>query len=314
MSTKTKFAAAAIATVVLTGGFAATTQSAQAGYKGAGLGVGIAAGALFGAALASNAYGGPVYYNDYGYRRCGLVRQYDVYGNYIGTNAAGDTAAPNGTGVYVDGLNNTVGGTSADKRNVISGNRNSGIYLDTGVTGTTIQGNYIGTDAAGTTGLAGGDNGISIHGASNNTIGGTTAAARNVISGNGFHGGLQFTPQTWRGFGGGEFAPVAYQASREQQIAVAERVLAKQGWGAWPTCSRKAGATGEAAAQRSAPGAQSVRLSAPAAGNYVVKRGDTLGSIAKANNVAGGWQSIVAKNPALAGNPNHIMPGQQLAI
>ena len=66
----------------------------------------------------------------------------------------------------------------------------------------------------------------------------------NTNTGNGFSGGLQFTPSTWRAFGGtGE----AYNASREQQIAVAERVLAGQGWGAWPVCSRKAHATGYAA-------------------------------------------------------------------
>ena len=86
-----------------------------------------------------------------------------------------------------------------------------------------------------------------------------------VNTGNGFQGGLQFTSSTWRGFGGAQFAPAAHQASRVQQITVAERVLAKQGWGAWPVCSRKAGAAGESATQRSAP-AQQVRLSAPATG------------------------------------------------
>lgn len=67
----------------------------------------------------------------------------------------------------------------------------------------------------------------------------------NTNTGNGYHGGLQFSPSTWRGFGGTEFAPSAHQASRAEQIAVAERVLAKQGWGAWPVCSRKAGARGK---------------------------------------------------------------------
>ncbi|AKK05273.1 transglycosylase-like protein [Corynebacterium mustelae] len=62
-----------------------------------------------------------------------------------------------------------------------------------------------------------------------------------INTGNGYHGGLQFSPSTWRGYGGQEFAPYAYQATREQQIAVAERVLAGQGWGAWPACSRKLG-------------------------------------------------------------------------
>ncbi|MCH9641791.1 MAG: transglycosylase family protein, partial [Actinomycetia bacterium] len=57
-----------------------------------------------------------------------------------------------------------------------------------------------------------------------------------INTGNGYHGGLQFSPSTWSGHGGGEFAPVAHQATREEQIAVAERVLATQGKGAWPSC------------------------------------------------------------------------------
>ena len=62
-----------------------------------------------------------------------------------------------------------------------------------------------------------------------------------INTGNGYSGGLQFHPQTWTGHGGGEYAPSAAGATREQQIAVAERVLASQGWGAWPSCSAKAG-------------------------------------------------------------------------
>jgi hypothetical protein len=62
-----------------------------------------------------------------------------------------------------------------------------------------------------------------------------------INTGNGFSGGLQFTPGTWRAFGGGAYAAYAYQASRSAQIAVARKVLAAQGWGAWPACSRKLG-------------------------------------------------------------------------
>ena len=51
-----------------------------------------------------------------------------------------------------------------------------------------------------------------------------------------FDGGLQFLPSTWWGFGGGEYAPYAYQATRRQQIDIAERVLAVQGPNAWPNC------------------------------------------------------------------------------
>ncbi|WP_033218740.1 transglycosylase family protein [Kitasatospora phosalacinea] len=63
----------------------------------------------------------------------------------------------------------------------------------------------------------------------------------NINTGNGFYGGLQFTSSTWRAFGGGQYAARADQASRSQQIAVAERVLASQGPGAWPVCSKRAG-------------------------------------------------------------------------
>jgi hypothetical protein len=62
-----------------------------------------------------------------------------------------------------------------------------------------------------------------------------------INTGNGYFGGLQFAASTWVGFGGEEFAPRADLASREQQIVVAERVLAVQGWGAWPACSRRLG-------------------------------------------------------------------------
>ncbi|GLY64328.1 transglycosylase [Amycolatopsis taiwanensis] len=60
-------------------------------------------------------------------------------------------------------------------------------------------------------------------------------------TGNGFEGGLQFTNSTWLAYGGGAYAQHAYQATREEQIAVATRVQAGQGWGAWPVCSRKIG-------------------------------------------------------------------------
>ncbi|MCV6980526.1 transglycosylase family protein [Mycolicibacterium pulveris] len=57
-----------------------------------------------------------------------------------------------------------------------------------------------------------------------------------INTGNGYHGGLQFAPGTWAGHGGKEFAPAAHLATKEEQIAVAERVLATQGKGAWPSC------------------------------------------------------------------------------
>ncbi|MGP9538819.1 transglycosylase family protein [Brachybacterium sp. AOP43-C2-M15] len=57
-----------------------------------------------------------------------------------------------------------------------------------------------------------------------------------INTGNGYYGGLQFSQQTWEGYGGTEYAPSADQASKSQQIAVAEKVLAGQGAGAWPNC------------------------------------------------------------------------------
>ncbi|CAB0595493.1 hypothetical protein CIP107536_00861 [Corynebacterium diphtheriae] len=62
-----------------------------------------------------------------------------------------------------------------------------------------------------------------------------------INTGNGFTGGLQFVDSTWLGLGGGVYAPQAYLATREQQIAIAEKVLAVQGWGAWPACTAKLG-------------------------------------------------------------------------
>ncbi len=59
-----------------------------------------------------------------------------------------------------------------------------------------------------------------------------------INTGNGYYGGLQFSASTWRAYGG---AGSASSASREQQIAVAQKVQAAQGWGAWPSCTRKLG-------------------------------------------------------------------------
>ncbi len=142
----------------------------------------------------------------------------------------------------------------------------------------------------------------------------------NINNGNGYHGGLQFSPTTWTSFGGNQFAPSAHKASRAEQIVVAERVLAKQGWGAWPVCSRKADARGEPATQRSAPKRDSVPTTpisdgSPATGgSYVVRSGDTLSHIAARNGVKGGWKALAAKNPQLGGDPNSISIGQALRM
>ncbi|MFE3513776.1 transglycosylase family protein [Streptomyces sp. NPDC059166] len=60
----------------------------------------------------------------------------------------------------------------------------------------------------------------------------------NTNTGNGYHGGLQFSPSTWRAYGGAKYAPRADLATRSEQIAVGERVARSQGMGAWPTCGR----------------------------------------------------------------------------
>ncbi|MGC4933910.1 transglycosylase family protein [Gordonia sp. DT30] len=58
-----------------------------------------------------------------------------------------------------------------------------------------------------------------------------------INSGNGFYGGIQFDQNTWDRWGGQEYAPRPDLATREEQIAIAEKTQAAQGWGAWPTCS-----------------------------------------------------------------------------
>src|SRR3954465_12899887 len=61
-----------------------------------------------------------------------------------------------------------------------------------------------------------------------------------INTGNGYYGGLQFTQGTWVNYGGNGFASRADLATREEQIAIADKVLQSQGWGAWPVCSRNA--------------------------------------------------------------------------
>jgi titin len=112
-----------------------------------------------------------------------------VLGNFIGLNAAGDGGLNNSSGgveISTGAANNTVGGTSAGARNVISGNTNNGILIaGAGTTGNNVQGNFIGLNSAGAADLGNSTSGVEIFaGAANNTVGGTTAAARNVISGN----------------------------------------------------------------------------------------------------------------------------------
>jgi ferric-dicitrate binding protein FerR (iron transport regulator) len=62
-----------------------------------------------------------------------------------------------------------------------------------------------------------------------------------INTGNGYYGGLQMLGSTWRAYGGGEFARLPDQASRAQQITVAERIRGDVGFGAWPACARQLG-------------------------------------------------------------------------
>jgi Transglycosylase-like domain len=62
-----------------------------------------------------------------------------------------------------------------------------------------------------------------------------------INTGNGYYGGLQFSEGTWLGYGGGEFAPYAHEATREEQIIVAERLRAARGYAPWPACRAKLG-------------------------------------------------------------------------
>jgi hypothetical protein len=115
-----------------------------------------------------------------------------VMGNYIGVNNNGVTPLPNDVGVmiFAGATFNTVGGLAAGAGNVISANDGVGVHiLDPGTTGNLVQGNIIGLDASGTLARGNGNEGVLIQtGAAGNTIGGTSSAARNIISGNGSHG------------------------------------------------------------------------------------------------------------------------------
>ncbi|MEU1286009.1 transglycosylase family protein [Kitasatospora sp. NPDC005856] len=87
-----------------------------------------------------------------------------------------------------------------------------------------------------------------------------------ISTGNGFHGGLQFSPSTWAAYGGTAYASQANKATRAQQIAVAEKVLASQGPGAWPVCSQKAGLSrGGAPAAVDTSGGEAAKPTAKAA-------------------------------------------------
>ncbi|SFT45150.1 LysM domain-containing protein [Actinopolyspora lacussalsi subsp. righensis] len=167
-----------------------------------------------------------------------------------------------------------------------------------------------------------------------------------INTGNGFYGGLQFTPSTWSAFGGDQYAPNAHQASRAEQIAIAKKVLAQQGPGAWPGCTAKtnwvsgstesAGTVSEdsaaqeqaAAPQESAPkqeqpaetesdsgqqSQQSQQSTVRSNGaDYTVRSGDTLSEIGQRFGV--NYQDIYERNSDILESADLIFPGQQLDI
>ena len=116
-----------------------------------------------------------------------------MQGNYIGTNAAGTQTLSNlGNGVEISGsVANTIGGTMPGASNLISGNAD-GVLIINASGNNLVQGNYIGTNAAGTQTLSNLGNGIEISNSKQNTIGGTTPGARNLITGN-FSDGVLIT-------------------------------------------------------------------------------------------------------------------------
>ncbi|MFE4050935.1 transglycosylase family protein [Streptomyces sp. YIM B13518] len=158
-----------------------------------------------------------------------------------------------------------------------------------------------------------------------------------IDTGNGYYGGLQFSAATWRAYGGTAHAPTADRATVSQQIAIATKVQRAQGWGAWPTCSARAGASGNAPAAdpvttRRAPSRKSepskraepsepAGTSAPSGhtdrsasrGDHTVRAGDTLSGIAARYGTS--WQRLYETNRSvIGGDPDVIVPGQRLDV
>lgn len=158
-----------------------------------------------------------------------------------------------------------------------------------------------------------------------------------INTGNGYSGGLQFSPSTWDGFRPSSYPSDAFQASREQQILVAERVLASQGWGAWPACSRRLGLAGqpvtprEVAAQpttitpnvsdvetpssSSTPTTPTPRASPSVSDRiYTVVTGDSLSKIVLREHLEISWQELYQQNRDVVEDPDLIYPGELLNV
>lgn len=150
----------------------------------------------------------------------------------------------------------------------------------------------------------------------------------NTSTGNGYSGGLQFSPSTWRAYGG---RGSANGASRAEQITVAKKVVSAQGWGAWPSCSRKVSATAKAGARDTSSTTSKKQSSAiettrtevkpntpeprgHQGGRYTVKAGDSLSKIADEHSSAGGWNGLYQRNRGAMSHSDHLRPGQQLDL
>jgi LysM repeat protein len=141
-----------------------------------------------------------------------------------------------------------------------------------------------------------------------------------INTGNGYYGGLQFSQSTWAGYGGTGLAARADLATPAEQVQIAEKVLAGQGIGAWPTCGKRltdgttpaaVGTAAPAPAPAPAPEKVAVTGDAATAGSYTVVRGDTLAKIAAAHGQS--WHELYQLNVGVIGaDPNVLVPGQVL--
>ncbi|MEU4129391.1 transglycosylase family protein [Streptomyces wuyuanensis] len=151
-----------------------------------------------------------------------------------------------------------------------------------------------------------------------------------INTGNGYFGGLQFSQSTWEQYGGTAYAARADLATRDQQIAVAEKVLDGQGPRAWPVCSTRAGLTRDddtpdasperqlraqaALSRRTVPQATPTTVPTQRE-SYTVTPGDSLSGIAASERVRGGWQALYDANRKVVGaDPDLIHPGQRLVL
>ncbi|UQA94297.1 LysM peptidoglycan-binding domain-containing protein [Streptomyces halobius] len=143
-----------------------------------------------------------------------------------------------------------------------------------------------------------------------------------INTGNGYYGGLQISPATWRAYGGRRYARRPDLATRAQQIAVGERIVQARGLAPWPNCGYL-GATGsgdgedEADAAHRRPSGTSVtpHTSGGKARTYVVRRGDCLSVIAQRTGVRGGARKLYQLNKKrLTEGPDRIYPGQRLRL